>query len=46
MSIIESSKGTYLRPEVETISIAPMESIVQNISNPGGTVTPIDPTEG
>lgn len=43
---IEPLKEAYAKPEAETISIAPMESIVQNISNPGGTVPPIDPTEG
>lgn len=45
MKVIEPTKGTYSCPETETISIAPMESIVQNISNPEGTVKPIDPTE-
>ena len=45
MHTIEETKGKYICPETETISIAPMESIVQNISNPGGTVNPIDPEE-
>lgn len=45
MNSIEQLKDVYVRPETEPISIAPMESIVQNISNPGGGVTPIDPNE-
>ena len=39
----ESIKDAYVRPETESICIAPLESIVQNIiSNPGGDVPPIE----
>ena len=42
MSPIEPMKEAYAKPEAETICISPMESIVQNISNPGGDVPPIE----
>lgn len=41
----KATKEEYTRPEAESICIAPMESIVQNISNPGGDVPPVDPIE-
>ena len=46
MSPINSMNKAYRKPDLEAISIAPMEPIVQNISNPGGTVPPLDPDEG
>ena len=46
MRPIDATKDVYVRPETECIHISPMEAIVQNISNPGGTVDPLDPEEG
>ena len=45
MCPVKQTKEAYVSPEMETICIAPLESIVQNISNPGGDVPPIDPDE-
>ena len=42
MNAIKPRKETYERPETESICIAPLESIVQIISNPGGNVPPIE----
>lgn len=38
-------KEDYITPETACIEIAPLESIVQNISNPGGNVPPVNPYE-
>ena len=45
MRSIENTKDAYTRPEAESICIFPQECIL-DVSNPGGTVTPIDPDEG
>ena len=45
MRSIENTKDAYTRPEAESICIFPQECIL-DISNPGGTVPPIDPEEG
>ena len=42
MDPIEQKKEVYARPEAESIFIVTEESIVQNISNPGGDVPPIE----
>lgn len=43
MNTINSTKGTYVSPETETIGFVPLDSIAQTIiSNPGGTVPPIE----
>lgn len=46
MNPIEPTKEAYAKPEAETICIAPMFSIVEDISNPSGTTDPLDPEEG
>ena len=38
------AKETYTNPEVTTIELTGMGNVLQ-ISNPGGTVPPIDPNE-
>ena len=43
---LSMTKEAYTNPEVTTIDIAPMGNMLQNISNPGGTVPPLDPDEG
>ena len=40
------TKEAYTNPEVEMIDIAPMENLLNNISNPGGTGDDLDPIEG
>lgn len=39
---LSRTKEAYVSPDTESICIAPMESIVNNISNPGGDVPPIE----
>ena len=39
-------KEAYTNPETNTIDLAPKDSVLQDISNPGGTVPPLDPNEG
>ena len=41
-----TSKEAYIKPEMDSILIVSQESIVQDVSNPEGTVPPIDPDEG
>ena len=42
----DSMKEVYSRPEMASVSIAPQGSLLQVISNPGGTVPGLDPDEG
>lgn len=37
---------SYETPDIEVIKIAPMKSILQDISNPSGNTDPLDPEEG
>ena len=43
---LSMTKEAYTNPEVTTIELSGMENVLQNISNPGGTVPPLDPDEG
>ena len=43
---VETTKEAYASPEINTIELATQGSLLQVISNPGGTVNPLDPDEG
>ena len=42
----KTTKEVYSSPEMETIQLATTGSLLQVISNPGGTVPGLDPDEG
>ena len=46
MNAIKSTKAAYDMPTAATVDIAPRDSVLQIISNPGGTVPGLDPEEG
>jgi hypothetical protein len=46
MCPVEPIKEAYIRPETISIELATKRTLLQVISNPGGTVPPIDPNEG
>lgn len=43
---LSKAKEAYIKPEMSTIDMGPIVSVLNDISNPGGTVPPIDPEEG
>ena len=43
---LSKTKEAYAAPETMTVYICPMKNMLNNISNPGGTVPPLDPDEG
>lgn len=46
MSPTETTKGAYASPKMNSIKLASQGSLLQIISNPGGTVPGLDPDEG
>lgn len=42
----KTTKEVYSSPEMDTIQLATTGSLLQVISNPGGTVPGLDPDEG
>ena len=43
---VKTTKEAYTSPEVITVELATQGSLLQNISNPGGSVPGLDPEEG
>ncbi len=45
MNPVEPTKKAFTSPETDTVQLATTISLLQ-VSNPGGTVPPLDPDEG